>query len=190
MHKDYYDILNVAKTASKEEIKKSYRIIAMQCHPDKNPGDKKAEEQFKEAAEAYAILSDTRKRKIFDRYGYEGISKTGFRGFSNCGDVFLHFSGIFNDMFGYGNHVRGHSRASLQKIKDIAFERGDVMLWEQAASALHQALKPADWKAIGQKAFDLKKYYYAQYAIHKANNGKMFHSPAKILHKEVDVKSA
>ena len=60
--KDYYDILNVDRNASDEEIKKSYRTIAMQCHPDKNPGNKKAEEQFKEAAEAYEVLSDKQKR--------------------------------------------------------------------------------------------------------------------------------
>ena len=75
--KDYYEILNVARTASEEEIKKSYRKIAMQCHPDKNPGNKKAEEQFKEAAEAYEVLSDRQKREIYDQYGHEGLSSTG-----------------------------------------------------------------------------------------------------------------
>jgi len=67
--KDYYEILNVAKTASEEEIKKSYRTLAMQCHPDKNPGNKKAEEQFKEAAEAYEVLSDRQKRKYMTSMG-------------------------------------------------------------------------------------------------------------------------
>ncbi|MGB4208441.1 MAG: DnaJ domain-containing protein, partial [Smithellaceae bacterium] len=67
--KDYYEILGVKKTAADEEIKKNYRKIAMQCHPDRNPGDKQAEERFKEAAEAYEVLSDPQKREIYDHYG-------------------------------------------------------------------------------------------------------------------------
>ena len=80
--KDYYEILNVSRTASDEEIKKSYRTIAMQCHPDRNPGNKKAEDRFKEAAEAYEVLSDKEKREIYDHYGHEGLNSTGFKGFS------------------------------------------------------------------------------------------------------------
>ena len=76
--RDYYEILGIHKTASDEEIKKNYRKTAMQCHPDKNPGNKKAEERFKEAAEAYEVLSDKQKREIYDQYGHEGLSNTGF----------------------------------------------------------------------------------------------------------------
>ena len=188
--KDYYKILNVTKTSSEEDLKRSYRSIAMQCHPDKNPGDKKAEEKFKEAAEAYEVLSDKRKRKIYDLHGHEGLKSSGFRGFNGVNDIFSHFSNIFNDIFGYGNNVRGHSHSSLQKIKDIALDRGDVMLWEQAALALHLELQPADWEAIGEKAFQLKKYFFAQYALQKANNKKMLSSLNKKMEQEVDQKSA
>ena len=121
--KDYYEILNVARTASEEEIKKSYRTIAMQCHPDKNPGNKKAEEQFKEAAEAYEVLSDSQKRAIYDQYGHEGLSSTGFRGFSGFDDIFSHFSNIFEDAFGYGNvRGRGQSRSSGSAGADLRYD--------------------------------------------------------------------
>ena len=118
---DYYEILNVARTASDEEIKKSYRSIAMQCHPDKNPGDKKAEERFKEAAEAYEVLSDKQKREIYDNYGHEGLNSTGFRGFNGFDDVFSHFSNIFDDVFGYGN-ARGQSRSSAIAGADLRYD--------------------------------------------------------------------
>jgi molecular chaperone DnaJ len=118
---DYYEILKVARTASDEEIKKSYRAIAMQCHPDKNPGDKKSEERFKEAAEAYEVLSDKQKREIYDNYGHEGLNSTGFRGFNDFDDVFSHFSNIFDDVFGYGN-TRGQSRSSARAGADLRYD--------------------------------------------------------------------
>ncbi len=110
--KDYYEILGVERSASDEELKKNYRKIAMQCHPDRNPGDKKAEERFKEAAEAYEVLSDKQKRETYDHYGHEGLSNTGFQGFNGFEDVFSHFSDIFEEAFGFGNtRGRSHSRA-------------------------------------------------------------------------------
>lgn len=119
--KDYYEILNVHNNASEEEIKKSYRAIAMQCHPDRNPGDKKAEERFKEAAEAYEVLSDREKREIYDHYGHEGLNSTGFRGFSGFDDIFSHFSNIFDDVFGYGN-IRGRSRSGASAGADLRYD--------------------------------------------------------------------
>lgn len=186
--KDYYKILNVTKTFSAEELKRRYRLIAMQCHPDKNPGDKKAEDRFKEAAEAYDVLSDKRKRRIYDLKGHEGLEHYGFKGFNRVHDIFSHFGNIIHDMFDYGNIMRGHSNSSLEKIKEIAFDRGDVMLWEQAVSALHLDIKPAEWEAIGEKALNLKKYFFAQYAMQKANNKKMLSASNNIMH-EVDLKS-
>jgi molecular chaperone DnaJ len=101
--RDYYEILGVNKGASADEIKKSYRKVAMQYHPDRNPGDKTAEEKFKEAAEAYEILSDQDKRSQYDRYGHAGVSGNG-RGFSgnmNMEDIFSQFGDIFgDDIFG------------------------------------------------------------------------------------------
>ena len=103
--RDYYDILGVSKTSSTDEIKKAYRKVAMQFHPDRNPGDKAAEEKFKEAAEAYEILSDADKRAQYDRYGHASVGSNG-RGFSGSGnmnmdDIFSQFGDIFgDDVFG------------------------------------------------------------------------------------------
>jgi molecular chaperone DnaJ len=116
MKRDYYEILSVSKTASADEIKKAYRKVAMQYHPDRNPGDKSAEEKFKEAAEAYEILSDTDKKSQYDRYGHAGVSGNG-RGFSggmNMEDIFSQFGDIFGeDLFGnFFGGGRGRSTRS------------------------------------------------------------------------------
>src|SRR5512138_1004771 len=105
--RDYYEILGVATNASDEEIKKSYRKLAMQYHPDRNPGNKEAEEKFKEAAEAYEVLSDPEKREIYNRFGHEGLNGVGYRGFSGFEDIFSSFGDIFGDVFGF---KKGHSR--------------------------------------------------------------------------------
>ncbi len=119
--KDYYEILGVERTASDEELKKNYRKIAMQCHPDRNPGDKKAEERFKEAAEAYEVLTDKQKREIYDHYGHEGLSNTGFQGFSGFEDVFSHFGSIFEEAFGFGG-TRGRSRSRGRAGSDLRYD--------------------------------------------------------------------
>lgn len=110
--RDYYEVLEVAKNATADEIKKAYRKKAIQYHPDKNPGDKEAEEKFKEAAEAYEVLSDPQKRARYDQYGFAGMGGAG--GFSGGGmsmeDIFTHFGDIFEgagfdlgDFFGGGS---------------------------------------------------------------------------------------
>jgi molecular chaperone DnaJ len=119
--RDYYEILGVSKGASADEIKKSYRKVAMQYHPDRNPGDKSAEEKFKEAAEAYEILSDQDKRAQYDRYGHAGVSgngRGGYPGGMNMEDIFSQFGDIFGeDIFGSffggggGQRTRGGQRA-------------------------------------------------------------------------------
>ncbi len=96
--RDYYEILEVPKSASAEEIKKAYRKQALKYHPDKNPGDKESEENFKEAAEAYEVLSDSDKRKRYDQFGHAGVGGQGFSGFSggmSMDDIFQHFGDIF-----------------------------------------------------------------------------------------------
>jgi molecular chaperone DnaJ len=95
--RDYYEVLGVSRNASKDEIKKAYRKLAMQYHPDRNPGDKDAEEKFKEAAEAYEVLSDDEKRAKYDRFGHDGLRASGFSsgGFTDINDIFSHFSDIF-----------------------------------------------------------------------------------------------
>lgn len=107
--RDYYEVLEVSKTASAEEIKKAYRKKAIQFHPDKNPGNKAAEEKFKEAAEAYEVLSDPQKRQRYDQFGHAGVGGAG--GFSGGGmtveDIFAHFGDIFGGHFDFGNFTSG-----------------------------------------------------------------------------------
>src|ERR1700748_936666 len=103
--RDYYEVLIVTRTASADEIKKSYRKIALQYHPDRNPGDKESEEKFKEAAEAYDILSNPDKRAQYDRFGHASTGNGGFGqggpGGMRMEDIFQNFGDIFgNDMFG------------------------------------------------------------------------------------------
>ncbi len=115
--RDFYEILEVTRSATPDEIKSSYRKMAMKYHPDRNPGDKGAEEKFKEAAEAYEVLMDPNKRARYDQFGHEGMRGTDFHGFDNVGDIFSAFSDIFNfgggsifdDLFG-GSSRGGRSR--------------------------------------------------------------------------------
>ena len=119
MKKDFYEILGIAKSASQDEIKKAYRKVAMQFHPDRNPGDKASEEKFKEAAEAYEILSDTDKRAQYDRFGHQAFSGArgnGGGGFSgggmNMDDIFNQFGDIFGDESPFGSFFGGGGRRS------------------------------------------------------------------------------
>jgi molecular chaperone DnaJ len=115
--RDYYEILGVQKNASKEEIKKSYRKQALKYHPDKNPGNKEAEDKFKEAAEAYEVLSNDEKRAKYDRFGHAGLGNSG-NGYPGGGmtveDIFSSFGDIFGDAFGgfggFGGSRRGGGR--------------------------------------------------------------------------------
>ena len=104
--RDYYEVLGVDKNASANDIKKAYRKLAIQYHPDKNPGDKEAEERFKEAAEAYGVLSDPDKKARYDQFGFEGVSGAGGSGFGGAGmdinDIFSMFGDIFGGRGGFG----------------------------------------------------------------------------------------
>ena len=112
MHKrDYYEILNVSRDAENGEIKKAYRKLALKYHPDKNPGNKEAEDKFKEAAEAYEVLQDAEKRQIYNQFGHEGLEGRGFRGFTGFEDIFSNFGDIFGDFFGFSSTRGGGSRA-------------------------------------------------------------------------------
>ena len=118
--RDFYEILDVSKNASKEEIKKAYRQQALKYHPDKNPGDDSAEEKFKEAAEAYEVLSDIDKRARYDRFGHAGLGGAGGGGFGGQGmtveDIFSSFGDIFGDAFG-GFGGFGGSRRSSRTVR-------------------------------------------------------------------------
>jgi len=110
--RDYYDVLGVSKSADNKEIKKAYRKIAIKFHPDKNPGDKDAEEKFKEAAEAYEVLSNNEKRQRYDQFGHAGMkgSAGGFGGGMNMEDIFSQFGDIFGGGFGGFSGGRGGRR--------------------------------------------------------------------------------
>jgi molecular chaperone DnaJ len=117
--RDYYEVLGVAKTASEDEIKKAYRKIAIKYHPDRNPGDKEAEEKFKEAAEAYDVLHDPQKRQQYDQFGFNGpMGGGGFGGFGgasmNMDDIFSMFGDIFGG-HGFGGFGGGRSSRSQQQ---------------------------------------------------------------------------
>ncbi|MEP7077283.1 MAG: molecular chaperone DnaJ [Acidobacteriota bacterium] len=136
--RDYYEILGITKTATEAEIKRSYRALAVQHHPDKNPGDPQAEEKFKECAEAYAVLSDSQKRAAYDRFGHKGVGAgPGFgqdaAGFSNIEDIFDIFG--FGDVFGQ----RGGRRTTVQRGSDLRYDL-EITL-ENAASGVDEKLR-------------------------------------------------
>lgn len=98
--RDYYEVLGVSKNATNAELKKAYRRLALKYHPDKNPGDKEAERKFKEAANAYEVLSNPERRKTYDLRGRSGLEDMGFHGFESNADIFNSFGDIFGDIFG------------------------------------------------------------------------------------------
>src|SRR5262245_2718970 len=118
--RDYYDVLGVSRSANADEIKRAYRKQALQYHPDRNPNNREAEQKFKEAAEAYEVLSDGDKRKIYDQYGHEGLKTGGYRGFSSFEEIFSSFSDIFggsgrgsffDELFGFGGGTQSRTQA-------------------------------------------------------------------------------
>ncbi len=130
--RDYYEVLGVSRTAGINEIKKAYRQKAIQFHPDKNPGNKEAEEKFKEATEAYGILADPEKRQLYDQYGHAAFQQGGGRGFSaaDFGTAFADFEDLFGDIFssffgggmGRTGRTRGRSGSDLRYDLEISFE--------------------------------------------------------------------
>lgn len=134
--RDYYEILGVGRTASDAEIKTAYRKLAVKHHPDKNPGDPKSEEKFKEAAEAYSVLSDSQKRASYDRFGHAGAGGQGFGfdpGFTNIEDIFDLFG--FGDMFGSSQRTR---RTVAQRGSDLRYDL-EITL-EEAAQGKSETL--------------------------------------------------
>lgn len=148
--RDYYEVLEVQKGASKDEIKKAYRKLAMKYHPDRNPGDKAAEEKFKEAAEAYEVLSDDQKRARYDQFGHAGMSGAGGGGGFNMdiNDIFSNFGDIFGG-FGFGGF--GGQRGSGQRVQKGSNLRVKVKL------TLKEIAEGAD------KKLKVKKYCACQH---------------------------
>lgn len=150
--RDYYEILGVNRNASNDEIKSSYRKLAMQYHPDRNPGNKEAEEKFKECAEAYEVLSDAQKRQRYDQFGHQGVDSTGFHGFDNINDIFSHFSdifggfgrsgSIFDDFFGGSTSRRSRSRGVPGSDLKINLK----LTLEEIADGIEKTLKVKKYK--------------------------------------------
>ncbi|HEX5024788.1 MAG TPA: molecular chaperone DnaJ [Agriterribacter sp.] len=145
MKRDYYEILGVSKSASADEIKKAYRKVAMQHHPDRNAGDTAAEEKFKEAAEAYEILSDSDKRSQYDRFGHAGLGNNR-GGFSNMNteDIFSHFGDIFgDDLFGsfFGGGSRGGSATRNRGVRGSNLRVKIKLNFEEIANGANKTIK-------------------------------------------------
>jgi molecular chaperone DnaJ len=146
--RDYYEILGVTKTAKQEEIKKAYRKVAMQFHPDRNPGDKSAEDKFKEAAEAYEVLSDDERRRRYDQYGHAGSgSNGGFGGGMRMEDIFSNFGDIFSDLGGgspFETFFGGGGRGGRERSRGI--RGGNLRIkvpltLQEVAKGVHKILK-------------------------------------------------
>jgi len=134
--RDYYQILGVSRESSPEEIKKAYRQAALKHHPDRNPDDQEAE-KFKEASEAYEVLSDPEKRTLYDRFGHAGVSAGGGRPFESAEDVFASFGDIFEDFFGFSTSRRARSR--VRRGRDISTEL--ALAFDEACFGVEKAVE-------------------------------------------------
>ena len=130
--RDYYEVLGVGKDAGDQEIKSAYRKLALKYHPDRNPDDPAAEENFKEASEAYSVLSDSQKRATYDRFGHAGLQGAAGGGAGFNPDAFTDFSDILGDLFGFGDlfgggggrgrRTRAHRGEDVRYDLEISFE--------------------------------------------------------------------
>lgn len=139
--KDYYEALGVERNADAVALKKAYRNMALKHHPDRNPGDHQSEERFKEASEAYEVLSDPEKRRIYDTYGHQGLEGTGFSGFSGVDDIFSSFGDIFEEFFsGFGGTHSGR-RSAHRPSRGRDMMHNVVVTFEEAAFGTQKSVK-------------------------------------------------
>ena len=152
--RDYYQILGVDRKSTQDEVKKAYRKLALQYHPDRNPGNKEAEEKFKEAAEAYEVLGDPDKRGRYDQFGHDGLRGTGYRPFTDVNDIFTTFSDIFGGGLGgsvfdevFGTQTRQRQRQRTQGSmpgSDLKLKLSLTL--EEIATGVEKKLKVKKWK--------------------------------------------
>ncbi len=178
--RDYYEILGVEKTADADTIKKAYRKLAMQYHPDKNPGNHEAEDKFKEAASAYEVLSDPDSRAKYDRFGHAAFGNHGGAGFSDINDIFSHFGDIFGDFFGgaqqkrssrgprRGADLRYLAEVTLKEVisgveRDIEFDIEDVCV-ECDGSGAEKGSQPETCRSCGGSGQIIRQQGFFQVA--------------------------
>jgi molecular chaperone DnaJ len=150
--RDYYEVLSVTRTASADEIKKAYRKIALKCHPDRNPGDKAAEDQFKEASEAYQILGDAERRAQYDRFGHAAFEQGGFGGFDFSSGGFEDiFGDIFGDFFGSPRRGRSRSRRGEDLRYDLEINFEEAVFGAEKAIRVPRLAACEDCKGSGSK---------------------------------------
>ena len=143
MKKDFYEILGISKNATPEEIKKAYRKKAIEFHPDKNPGNKEAEEKFKEAAEAYEVLSDANKKAKYDQYGHQAFDGGGFGGgqHMNMDDIFSQFGDIFGSAFGGGGFSGFGGGGGQRRVKGSNLRIKVKLTLEEIANGVEKKVK-------------------------------------------------
>jgi molecular chaperone DnaJ len=150
--RDYYDVLGVSRSASTDEIKKAYRKLALQFHPDRNPNNKEAEEKFKEATEAYEVLSDQQKRLRYDQFGHQGMrGGSDYHTYTNFNDIFSQFGdifggSIFEEMFGASQSRRG-PRTTGEPGSDLRIRL--KLTLEEIATGVEKKIKIKKWKLCG-----------------------------------------
>ncbi len=145
--RDYYEVLGVAKTASKEELKKAYRKQALKYHPDRNPGDKEAEQKFKEAAEAYEVLSNEEKRRMYDQFGHDGL-RGGGGSHMNMEDIFSSFGDIFSG-FGFGGGFGRSSRGGQRVAKGSNLRVRVKLSLEEISEGVEKKIKVKRYVSCG-----------------------------------------
>ncbi|MDP9121362.1 MAG: molecular chaperone DnaJ [Acidobacteriota bacterium] len=135
--RDYYEVLGVDKSAGTQDVKSAYRKLAVRYHPDRNPGDTAAEEKFKEAAEAYEVLSDPEKRARYDRFGHQAVAGVGGAGFDP--NIFADFSDILGDFFGFGGGGRRGGGSGVSRGADLRYDL--TLAFEEAAFGTDTTLR-------------------------------------------------
>jgi len=157
--RDYYEVLGVGREAGPDDIRKAYKQAALKYHPDRNPGDKSAEEKFKEATEAFGVLSDADKRHRYDQYGHAGLEGMGGMDFSGV-DIFSHFQDLFSDFFGgFGGGFRGR-RSGPSRGADLRVEQ------QLYSDANERSLFAPPWLAKSVRVREHNQALVARHAPH------------------------